>query len=226
MAQPPHHPPPTDALTDVPKESWHGPPTPPPAYYPSTLHLRQQQMMRRVTTNPPYPVSEADFARLRAQHASAMNRLQDEDEDVDMDDGDDGRSPIDLRVSTALHIQGDNNAVLVGATPVDHARAVAHAVISAIRQCSDVTGGIPMIDEEGRPRPFNIAVDAGVSVEGSGNLLGNEEHIKRFLGGGGGVGGGSGGGGGGGGKRKRDDGDGREGRDGHRRWRLTRRSSV
>lgn len=179
-------------------------------------------MMRRVATNPPYPVSEADFARLRAQHASAMlNRLQDEDEDVDMDDGDDGRSPIDLRVSTALHIQGDNNAVLVGATPVDHARAVAQAVMSAIRQCSDVTGGIPMIDEEGRPRPFNIAVDAGVSVEGSGNLLGNEEHIKRFLGSGDGGGSGSGGG-----KRKRDDGDGRDGREGHRRWRLTRRSSV
>jgi hypothetical protein len=176
-------------------------------------------MMRRVTTNPPYPVSEADFARLRAQHASAMNRLQDEDEDedVDMDAGDDGRSPIDLRVSTALHIQGDNNAVLVGATPVDHARAVAQAVISAIRQCSDATGGVPMIDEEGRPRPLNIAVDAGVSVEGSGNLLGNEEHVKRFLGGSGG---------GSGGKRKRDDGDGREGRDGHRRWRRTRRSSV
>lgn len=178
-------------------------------------------MIRRMMDNPPHPVSEGEFARLRAQHASVMNSLQDEDEDMDMNDHDedDGHSAIDLRISTALHVQGDNNAVLLGATPVDHARAVTQAVVLAIRQCSGVNGGIPMIDEEGRPRPFNITVDAGVNVEGSGNLLGNEEHVKRFLDSGNG-------GGGRGGKRKCGDGGDGEGHGGHRRWRRTRRSSV
>ncbi|ROV89977.1 hypothetical protein VMCG_10094 [Cytospora schulzeri] len=212
-----------DALAGPPKDSSSSPPSPPPAYYPSALHLRQQQMIRRVMSNPPYPVSEADFGRLRAQHASVMESVHggQQEENMVMDDeddeDDDGHSPVNLRISTALHVQGDNNAVLLNATPVDHAKAVAQAVVSAIRQCSDVNGGIPMIDEEGRPRPFNIVVDAGVGVEGSGNLLGNEKHIMRFL---------SGGSDSGSGKRKREDGDDGERRGSHRRWRRMRRSSV
>lgn len=172
-------------------------------------------MFRRVMSNAPYTVSDFEFTRLRVPHAGAMNIAQEGEEGMGSEDND--HSPIDLRISTALRVQGDNNAVLLNSAPVDHARVVAQAVVSAICQCSDVGGGIPMIDEEGRPRPFNIAVDAGVNVEGSGNLLGSEEHIMRFV---------SGGGTGGGGKRKRDDGDDGEGRGGHRRWRRTRRSSV
>lgn len=172
-------------------------------------------MVRRVMDNVPYTVSEAEFTRLRTQHASVINSVQ--EESGDMNDEDDGQSSINLRVSTALRIQGDNNAVLLSITPIDHARAVAQAVISAIRQCGDVNGGIPVIDEEGRPRPLHIAVDSGVKVEGSGNVLGNEKHIMRFL---------SGGGAGGGWKRKRDNGDDGEKRDGHGRRRLTRSLSV
>ncbi|KUI52447.1 hypothetical protein VP1G_09887 [Cytospora mali] len=216
MAQPPHHSS-QDALTGLPKEPLRSPPTPPPAYYPSSLHHRQQQMIRRVMSNPPHPISQAEFTRLRQQYATGMYRVQgEEDEDTD-DQEDDGRSPINLRISTTLHVEGNNNAVLLTATPADHAKAVTHAVISAIRQCSDMNGGIPMIDEEGRPRPFNITVEAGMNVEGSGNILGNEEHVMQFLGRGGD---------GNGGKRKRDDSDDGERSDGHRQWRRTRRSSL
>lgn len=178
-------------------------------------------MIHHVMSNPSQPVSEAEFTTIRGQHMSVMGHSPDQDEDTD-DHEDDGRSPIDLRISTTLRVKGDNNAVLLKATPADHSEAVAKAVVSAIRQCSDLNGGIPMIDEEGRPRPFNIAVDSGVNVEGSGNVLGNEEHVLRFLRGGGGGGGGDGDGS----KRKRDDGDDGEEDSGHRLRRHTRRSSV
>lgn len=167
-------------------------------------------MVRRVTSFAPYTVSEAEFTRLRAQHTCVMNSDQEQEED--MDDQDDGHSPINLRISTALRIHGDSNAILMSTAPVDHAKAVAQTVVSAIRQCSDVNGGLPMIDEEGRPRPVNISVDAGLSIKGSGNILGNEEHVLQSL---------CGAKCGGGGKRKRDDGDGLD-----RRRRRTRGSSM
>jgi hypothetical protein len=48
--------------------------------------------------------------------------------------------------------------------------------------------GIPMIDEEGRPRPIDVQVDAGITVHGTKNTIGNSvdlfdlraaQHMKR-----------------------------------------------
>ncbi|KAK7744913.1 hypothetical protein SLS53_003146 [Cytospora paraplurivora] len=150
--------------------------------------------------NPLQPISEAEFARLRAQHTGNLNTIHRENEEMDDDDDEvDCHSPIDLHISTALH-----------------------AVMSAIRQCSDMNGGIPMVDEEGRPRRIDIAVDAGVSVERSGNVLGIKKHVIPALGRDNGADGG--------GKRERDNGDDGEGeRNGscnQRPRRHMRRSSV
>lgn len=107
------------------------------------------------------------------------------DDDVDDDD----RSPIELRITTTVQVEGDNNAILLTATPAEHARVITEAVTATIRQAGGLNDGIPMIDEEGRPRPLRISVSAGMNIEGSGNVLGNADHVMRFLG-----------------KRKRDDG--------------------
>lgn len=117
-------------------------------------------------------------------------------EDLHDDDADDNpdRSPVELRIMTTVQVEGDNNAVLLTATPAEHAKAIAEAVTAMVRQAGGMNGGIPMIDEEGRPRPFRITVSAGMNIEGSGNVLGNAAHLMRFLG-----------------KRKREDGDGEDG---------------
>lgn len=110
------------------------------------------------------------------------------------DDEDDecARSPVELRITTTVQVEGDNNAILLTAPPADHARAIAEAVTATVRQAGGMNGGIPMIDEEGRPRPFRIFVSAGMNIEGSGNVLGDEDHLMLFVAG----------------KRKRDDGAG------------------
>lgn len=110
--------------------------------------------------------------------------------DDDVDDDDD-RSPIELRITTTVQVEGDNNAILLTATPAEHARVITEAVTATIRQAGGLNDGIPMIDEEGRPRPLRISVSAGMNMEGSGNVLGNADHVMRFLG-----------------KRNRDDGGG------------------
>lgn len=104
-------------------------------------------------------------------------------------DDDEDRSPIELRITTTVQVEGNNNAILLKASPAAHAKVIAEAVTATVRQAGGIDGGIPMIDEEGRPRPFRISVSAGVNIEGSGNVLGNADHVMRFLGG----------------KRKRDD---------------------
>lgn len=114
-----------------------------------------------------------------------------DDPHEDQDDG----NPIELRISTTVQVEGDNNAILLTASPAAHAKVIAEAVTATVRHAGGMNGGIPMIDEEGRPRPFRISVSAGVNIEGSGNALGNADHIMQFLSG----------------KRKREDGgDGRD----------------
>lgn len=99
------------------------------------------------------------------------------------DDGDDNdRSPIDLRITTTVQVMGDNNAILLTALPAEHAKAIAEAVTATVREAAGTYGGIPMIDEEGRPRPFKISVAAGMYIEGAGNVLGNADHIMQSLG--------------------------------------------
>lgn len=154
-------------------------------------------MAQRVANDPSRPISVAQFSHLRnMNNANHDNRnyinLGHEDDDVD------DRSPIELRIMTTVQVEGDNNTILLTASPAEHAKAIAEAVTAMIRQAGGMDGGIPMIDEEGRPRPFKIYVAAGMNIEGSGNVLGNADHVMRHLGR----------------KRKRDDNGGDEDGDG------------
>jgi hypothetical protein len=42
-------------------------------------------------------------------------------------------------------------------------------------------GGIPMIDQDGRPRPVEIKADAGITVEGTNNVVGTERGVVDVL---------------------------------------------
>ena len=50
---------------------------------------------------------------------------------------------------------------------------VSMAIMTALKKGSVAENGVPMIDEEGRPRPFRADVVIAVSVEGNGNRVGS-----------------------------------------------------
>lgn len=101
-------------------------------------------------------------------------------EEYDEDD-EEGFSAISLRINTSVHISSNNNLVCLNDTPASHANAIAKAVVQAIQENSSGQCGIPMIDEDGRPRPVKIEVDAGITVEGSGNVVGSEDVVNQVL---------------------------------------------
>jgi len=88
-------------------------------------------------------------------------------------------SPINIRVSTAVHVNNSHNIVCLDATPAELANSIAGAVVTALR---DNTGGmIPMIDENGCPRPLAIEIDAGVVVGGTNCVLGRESVLEKYF---------------------------------------------
>jgi hypothetical protein len=90
-------------------------------------------------------------------------------------------SPIAIRISTSVHVSKDYNVVSLSATPSEQANAVAGAVLRVLKENSSARCGIPMIDEEGRPRPVKIEIDAGMVVTGSGNVIGSEVVVGEII---------------------------------------------
>ncbi|KAK2591781.1 hypothetical protein QQS21_010540 [Conoideocrella luteorostrata] len=106
--------------------------------------------------------------------------------DMDLDYGDglhpeEGQSPICLRINTSVKVCSSSNIVCIKDTPSEHANAIARAVVQAIQENSSGQCGIPMVDEDGRPRPIKIEVDASMEVEGQENVVGNEDVIGQAL---------------------------------------------
>lgn len=109
------------------------------------------------------------------------NGWQDLD-DLSDAEGDGDRSAITIRISTAVRVTGDNNIMRMTADPAETARFVAQDLTKVLRGGgADERGGIPMIDEEGRPRPLRIEIEAGTEVHGQGNVLGGEDVVMKAL---------------------------------------------
>ncbi|KAK0389566.1 hypothetical protein NLU13_3141 [Sarocladium strictum] len=117
-------------------------------------------------------------ATLMSGHADEMDTCEGDE----FRDGEDAQSPICLRINTSVNITQSNNIVCLSDTPpAEHATAIANAVVKAMQENSSGNCGIPMIDEDGRPRPIKIEVDASMLVEGSGNVVGSQPIINEFL---------------------------------------------
>lgn len=58
------------------------------------------------------------------------------------------------------------------------------AVVSALKQISMGGSGVPMIDEEGRPRPVKVHVMAETRVQGCRNVVGERAVLGAVVGGG------------------------------------------
>ncbi|OAA33031.1 hypothetical protein AAL_00496 [Moelleriella libera RCEF 2490] len=96
-------------------------------------------------------------------------------------DDDEAQSPIHLRINTSVRVNSNNNVVCMRDTPAEHANAIARAVVRALQENSSGQCGIPMIDEDGRPRPVKIEVDAGMDVLGADNVVGNESFVRHVF---------------------------------------------
>ncbi|EQK98167.1 hypothetical protein G6O67_007000 [Ophiocordyceps sinensis] len=140
--------------------------SPPPAYAPSPQTLTA----RPWPTTCPRPLLMARCPTATLLSGSAG------DEGAEWEEG---LSPISLRINTSVTVTSDDNMVCLVDTPATHANAIALAVVKALQQSSSGQCGIPMIDEEGRPRPVRIHVDAGLTVGGAGNVVGNEAVIRE-----------------------------------------------
>ncbi|EON97279.1 hypothetical protein UCRPA7_7183 [Phaeoacremonium minimum UCRPA7] len=169
MAQPSQS---ADTSVQLPKEGSRGPPTPPPAYAPPPrLPRLHASLISTFNRNPNMSITQQSLPASIALFDQA-NEMEDDDE---------GRSPIAIRISTALRVASNHNLVCVSASPADHAGAIAKAVVAAMNDASTANCGIPMIDEDGRPRPIRIEVDAGLDVNGSGNVIGPERILLEVL---------------------------------------------
>ncbi|KHO00112.1 uncharacterized protein MAM_02035 [Metarhizium album ARSEF 1941] len=147
--------------------------SPPPAYSPQPRRLSNAQVSaeeaRYYHSSPRQPVM------MGREPVTAIITGEDEA------DAEEGQSPISLRINTSVRISSNNNLVCCNTTPAENAKAIARAVVVALQENSSGQCGIPMIDEDGRPRPVRIEVDAGMEVQGIGNVIGNEKVINEVL---------------------------------------------
>lgn len=95
----------------------------------------------------------------------------------DEDDEQEPTSNVSITIKAGVTIAGNNNTISVD--PAATGCKIAVAIVTGLRQMSGIAGGVPMIDENGRPRPIIIDVDAGTRIEGSDNVLGEKAaHIS------------------------------------------------
>ncbi|QPH01204.1 hypothetical protein C2857_005403 [Epichloe festucae Fl1] len=152
-------------------------PSPPPAY------------SHQLRLDIPSSLAASNFPRCqpilidRTSLASLVTSSQ--QQGMDADDGtcsdDPQQSSIAFRINTSVRVSSNDNYVCINETPAEHANAIARAVVHAIQENSSGQCGIPMIDEDGRPRPVRIEVDAGLEVHGQGNVVGNENFVTQVL---------------------------------------------
>ncbi|KAM5355760.1 hypothetical protein ACJ41O_002406 [Fusarium nematophilum] len=167
---------PQDPQAEIPKEN-----SPPPAYTPrrapdlTALTARAIQARQGLTSMVQALQSQQQQAPYATLFPGAM--VEDQDEETASEDS----SPISLRINTSVNVSRSNNIVCLAATPAEQANAIARAVVQALHEGSSGRCGIPMIDEQGCPRPLRIEVDAGLVVEGTGNVVGSREVVGELL---------------------------------------------
>jgi hypothetical protein len=103
----------------------------------------------------------------------------DSDSDSETEESPHKLSEIHLKISTPLVIQGNGN--LVSIDTAANATKISLGVVSALRQITSASGGVPMIDEDGRPRPIKIDITAEVRVHGSCNIVGEKAILAKTV---------------------------------------------
>ncbi|KAL2759131.1 hypothetical protein ACRALDRAFT_2090329, partial [Sodiomyces alcalophilus JCM 7366] len=152
---------------------------PPPAYTPP-IRTRLQENLAAVLLNNPSANLRHLGHRILSVPVPPSAVLRGASPDPDEDPLEE-LSPINLRISTRVNVSRDNNLIALPCSPSEQAGATADAIVRAFKSSTVMEGGIPMIDQDGRPRPVKIEVDAGITVEGSSNIIGTEAIIADVL---------------------------------------------
>jgi hypothetical protein len=130
------------------------------------------------------PVPAADNVRVNNDDAPRVEPAADNEAD-DWDDDhsqcEDLKSPITIRINAGVRVSSSSNVVVLAAAPSEVAALVAQAVVAGIREASAGRCGIPMVDEDGHPRPLRVEVDTGLEVNGVGNVVGAERVVKDIM---------------------------------------------
>ncbi|KAJ4137758.1 hypothetical protein NW768_003348 [Fusarium equiseti] len=167
---------PQDPQVTVPKDN-----TPPPAYTPRRIPPQIASLVTQFLEARTSVANMSDRMQQADRRPVAGNTLLSGDVSDDQDETSEGSSPISLRIDTSVKVSRSNNIVCLTATPAEQANAIARAVVQALHEGSSGRCGIPMIDESGCPRPLKIDVDAGLVVEGTGNVIGSRDVIGELL---------------------------------------------
>ncbi|CAL3963798.1 hypothetical protein PZA11_001311 [Diplocarpon coronariae] len=135
------------------------------------------------------PQPRAAPARAPARQAAPNARIRPAynppaDDGDQESDGDDEpplvpASAITMYISVPLLIKGDSN--LVALEPSLTANKVSLGIIEALKSMAYGQTGVPLVDEEGRPRPINVHVNAATTVEGAKNLVGERAVMERIA---------------------------------------------
>jgi hypothetical protein len=86
-------------------------------------------------------------------------------------------SPITIIITSPLRVTGANNYIAIDT--VNQGVHIAHHIIDALKNAS-MAHGLPVIDEEGRPRPINITVDVPITIDGEKNVVGQKEVLAAL----------------------------------------------
>jgi hypothetical protein len=160
----------------IPKEN-----TPPPAYTPRRFPPHIASLTTRLLEARASIANMSGRIQQAERQTAACNALLSSVSSDDQDETSETSSPISLRIDTSVNVSRSNNIVCLPATPAEQANAIARAVVQALHEGSSGRCGIPMIDESGCPRPLKIQVNAGLVVEGTGNVIGSREVIGELL---------------------------------------------
>ncbi|KAI5466192.1 hypothetical protein BGZ63DRAFT_420696 [Mariannaea sp. PMI_226] len=166
----PNHPPQNPQVT-TPKEN--GPdPDAPPAYTPRRI----PDLATYITQS----MSALRYHHLAPQVGAQLLAVDSTDDDSEQTDPE-SSTPINLRINASINVNRNNNVVCLDTTPAENANSIAQAVVKAMMEGSAGRCGIPMIDENGAPRPLRIEVDAGMVIEGEGNIVGSRQAVSDIL---------------------------------------------
>jgi len=106
------------------------------------------------------------------------NNAADDDDESDSDDED--STAIRLNIFTPINVRGDGNLIAMDTSAT--ATTIAQGIVDALR-CMTYGDdkGVPMIDEDGRPRPIKVNVKAPLTILGSKNLMGERAVMERLA---------------------------------------------
>ncbi|KAN0117377.1 hypothetical protein V8E51_003354 [Hyaloscypha variabilis] len=132
----------------------------------SALPGNQGQRPNPVVTPPP------------AYGGRAPPNYSDDEEDGD-EEGQNGSVPsaIKLHVKCPLSVNGDHN--IVGVDTAVNVTRVAQGIFKALKEMGVNGHGVPLVDEDGRPRPITITASAEITITGSKNFVNDKPRQQQ-----------------------------------------------